>query len=264
MILNDKTAIIDGDIIPYIVGYRAYKHDYDIQRTKQEVDNFLSDIYAATSCDKYIIALKAEKNFRKSINKDYKANRKKALKIKYKKEIIQYLKSYYGCLSLNPFEADDVCACIAHSLNYQNTVIVHTDKDLDQIKGLHYNPLKNNHYEVQGFGTISLQKKGKKAKLNATGDLMLLSQLLMGDPVDNIKGVPRIGPVKTYKLLKDCNSLHDGLQIVIKEYKKYFDDKEQCGITEFYKNYLMCYIMKYKLDKIPEATRFIDKFMVNE
>ena len=63
--------------------------------------------------------------------------------------------------------------------------IASTDKDMDMIQGWHYNWRKDEKYYVDEF--------------DAT--MFFYKQLLMGDPVDNIVGIPKIGVKKSEKIV---------------------------------------------------------------
>ena len=84
-------------------------------------------------------------------------------------------------------EADDMVrikATECASLN-QDFTVVHIDKDLDCIPGKHYNPKKETFYD------IDVDK----------ADLFYWTQMLKGDPTDNLPGLPKIGPKKAEKML---------------------------------------------------------------
>ena len=96
-------------------------------------------------------------------------------------------------------EADDAVAIASTKGNYW---IVHVDKDLDQLPGWHYNPVKDEEYYVTEFeGLYSFYK-----------------QILTGDRVDNIEGLRGIGPVKADKILKDCTTERELYEACIKAY----------------------------------------------
>jgi hypothetical protein len=96
-------------------------------------------------------------------------------------------------------EADDSVGIASTEGNYW---IVHVDKDLDQLPGWHYNPVKDEEYYVTEFeGLYSFYK-----------------QILTGDRVDNIEGIRGIGPVKADKILKDCTTEEELYAACIKAY----------------------------------------------
>ena len=82
-------------------------------------------------------------------------------------------------------EADDA---VGIESNRYKAWIVHVDKDLDQLPGWHYNPVKDEEYYIT-------EEEGLKN---------FYLQMLTGDRVDNIVGLRGIGPVKANKILKDA------------------------------------------------------------
>lgn len=70
-----------------------------------------------------------------------------------------------------------------------DTVIVTLDKDLDQVAGWHYNFVTKKRYWVT-------PEEGK---------YFFYQQVLTGDRIDNIPGLPKVGPVKAKKILGEIS-----------------------------------------------------------
>jgi DNA polymerase-1 len=147
----------------------------------------------------------SDKSFRNDRYDLYKANRKETpddLKLQF-----PYFRPIVEGLGLTPiekpgFEADDVIATLATQAKAAgwDAVIVSSDKDLYQ--------LMNDHVHV--FDTmkdvwIDLEIVDKK--FGVTPDLVQEVQGLIGDPVDNIPGVPGVGPKTASKLINEYGSL---------------------------------------------------------
>lgn len=152
-------------------------------------------------------------NFRYDIDSLYKKNRVKA-----DWQYFDYIKhniipNNFNTLVVDGVEADDVVA--SYTYKYKDVIIMHDDKDLLQIPGVHI--FRNNHMIVS----------------ETEAAVYLWEQVLMGDSTDNISGVPGIGKVNAKKLLKDA-SIVNMFDIVINEYIKKFKEK---GVDEFWKNY---------------------------
>lgn len=95
------------------------------------------------------------------------------------------------------YEADDLMAtiCRRHAGEDLDVYLVSRDKDLDQLLGPHvfmYDPGKDRVIDVQTM----IEEKGYGP------DRAVEAQMLMGDSVDNVKGVDGVGPKKTADLLK--------------------------------------------------------------
>ena len=95
------------------------------------------------------------------------------------------------------------------------TVIATIDKDLDNTPGWHYNWNKGEMYWVS---------EGEATK-------KFYTQLLTGDKVDNIQGIPGIGPKKAEKVLEGCETEEDYYYSVLEAYHNYYDNQECDGNT---------------------------------
>ena len=199
-------ALLDGDILVYRVGFGANDETEGIARSR--MDESIEKILEAVRADSYEVFLTSsdKSNYRHAIFPDYKANRK-APKPTHYDLLRDYLVSEHKAEMVHGQEADDAMA-IAQVLAGKDTIICTIDKDLDQIPGWHYNFVKGLKYKVTEF----------------EGLLKLYTQLLMGDAVDNIKGIPGIGPKKAEKLLEGCISEQDMYNAVEAAYKAAFPE----------------------------------------
>jgi DNA polymerase-1 len=94
-----------------------------------------------------------------------------------------YMKKAHPCWIYEGLEADDVMSL----MQTNDTIICTIDKDLDQVEGLHYNWNKIGVYEIT-------EEEGTK---------FFYRQILMGDPTDGYKGCPKIGKVKSQRIVDD-------------------------------------------------------------
>lgn len=174
-------AIIDGDIVCFRCAASAENDELWIatSRTKELVEQILHD----TGADEYEVWLTGKGNFRYTVYPEYKANRIGMVRPKWEKEVKEYLIADFGANVSDGCEADDMMG--AHQT--ENTIICTIDKDLKQIPGSHYNFVKREKF------TVSREE----------ADRFFYYQLLVGDPTDNIKGVPGIGKVKAERLLSN-------------------------------------------------------------
>jgi len=88
----------------------------------------------------------------------------------------------------------------------EHTCICSIDKDLDQIPGWHYNFVKQIKYKIT-------PEEGLKH---------FYTQLLTGDRIDNIMGVPGVGPKTAEKILKQCVTEEELFNAVKQTYQKAF------------------------------------------
>lgn len=150
-----------------------------------------------------------------STKKGYKTQRKQEKPFHYH-NIAAYLLGKYTCKLAIGIEADDAMAMDQR----ENTIICSRDKDLRQVEGWHYSwpcgkQLAIGPMLVDKLGSISIGK----GKILGTGLKFFYSQIITGDPVDNIPGLPGYGPVKAYNLLHDCNSERELYEVVQTCYK---------------------------------------------
>lgn len=185
-----KIALIDADFLMYSVGF-ACEDDEDPQMAKNRLTEWLTDIvYMDLLCDDYVAYTTGPGNFRYEVAKTvpYKGNRKDMKRPKHLDALKEHLKRL-GAIETVGIEADDAVAML-NAKEPGKYIMVHVDKDLDQLVGEHYNPNKCERYTISDF----------EASYN------FWTQMLTGDRVDNIPGLAGIGPKKAEKILKDCNT----------------------------------------------------------
>lgn len=200
-------ALIDADIVIYRVGYTTENEDgfVAIARARDMLEGMLAEV-GATEYRSFISD--SANNYRLKIFPEYKANRVQP-KPKHYQLIKDYIYSDWGGELAFEQEADDALGIEqskCFSENYES-VICSIDKDLHQIPGKHYNFVKKELYEVT----------------EAEGIKFFYQQLLTGDTVDNIKGCPGIGAVKSAKLLSLVDNAEDYYKVVKTAYKVAFD-----------------------------------------
>ena len=192
-------AIVDADFLVYKVGFS--NEDEEERWALNRLTEWFTDIiYMRLKCDDYRAWITGKTNFRFEVATTipYKGNRKDAPKPKHYDALRKHLMKLGAEMSEGE-EADDAVAIASTKGNYW---IVHVDKDLDQLPGWHYNPVKDEEYYVTEFeGLYSFYK-----------------QILTGDRVDNIEGLRGIGPVKADKILKDCTTERELYDACLKAY----------------------------------------------
>lgn len=197
-----KLALIDADFLAYSVGF-ACEDDEDPRMAKNRLTEWLTDIvYMDLKCEDYVAYITGSNNFRYDVAKTvpYKGNRKDMKRPKHLDALKEHLKRL-GAVETVGIEADDAVA-ILNAREPDKYVMVHVDKDLNQLPGCHYNPNKCEKYFVAQ----------EEANRN------FWTQMLTGDRVDNIPGVAGIGPVKAKKVLKECKTYEEMEAAVLKVY----------------------------------------------
>jgi DNA polymerase-1 len=150
--------------------------------------------------------------FRNELAPDYKANREEqpediGIAFPYVHQILQAFK--IPIIIVDNFEADDVIGTLAKQAARQGyeVYMVTPDKDYGQLveeKILMYKPSRmGNGIEILGVDDIN-------KKWSIVHPLQVIDMLgLMGDSVDNIPGVPGIGPKTAAKFIAEYGSMEE-------------------------------------------------------
>lgn len=238
------TALIDGDILLYEIGFATQKKTESgeilpstVEEVNELVDNRIKEICAAVyATEPPKIYLTGTGNFRFNIAKrrDYKGNRKQIKPFHYK-YIKAYLQSQWGAEVVNGMEADDaLCIEQTSRISSRDSIICSRDKDLKQCPGYHYTWEcgKQGSWGPAWVDTVgNLQLKGPK-KLTGTGNLFFYSQLLTGDSTDTYDGLPGCGPIRAYAILQGAESEGDMYQRVLGAYRDKFDGAAEEMVVE--------------------------------
>ena len=146
-------------------------------------------------------------NFREevAVTKPYKGHRKNEKPL-HTDNIKAYMYYQLGAEIAYGMEADDLLA-----INQaEDTVICTRDKDLRQVPGWHYGWKCGKQEEFpltkyDEFGEIEFIPSSNK--IVGGGYLFYATQMVTGDTVDNIPGLPLQGPAKAYQRLKECDTI---------------------------------------------------------
>lgn len=163
-------------------------------------------------------------NFRYAVakTKPYKGTRKNPKPFHFY-NITVYLLANYNCVvSRGGVEADDMMCIHQSSSAPESTIICSRDKDLRICPGWHYSWECGKQASVgptftDRFGSL---QKGGNGKTLGYGLKFFFYQLLTGDTADNIPGLPLVGDVKAYKLLKDVETEREAYDIIVSLYKE--------------------------------------------
>ena len=200
-------VLVDADIIAYRAAFSA-KNDSEGQARKTVDDICGGILYDCFYPEEYTLGentwfyLTGSNNFRYDIAtiKRYKGQRGE--KPDHLDATRDQLQTEWLAEVVEGQEADDAIGIKATELNGDCT-IVSIDKDLLMIPGTHYNFVKKEWTEVS----------------QEQGDYFFYKQLLTGDQVDNIQGVPGIGPKKAEKAYKECTTVQEMYAKAVEMYK---------------------------------------------
>jgi len=194
-------ALVDADILVYRFGFASEGDPAEFALAR--LSEFLDNLYIELSVDEVWGYLTGTNNFRHEIavTAPYKGNR--VMEKPYHFQLLrEYMERAWGFEVIDGMEADDAIGIEAYRNEPEETIIVSIDKDLNMIRGNHFNFVKDEKYYVTDEEAIR----------------NFYLQILTGDKVDNIIGLQGIGPVKSKKLLKDCNTELEMYEAVLKAY----------------------------------------------
>lgn len=240
--------LVDGDIIRYRCAFAAEKTRYLVTHVDQWLAEFetakeakdfaeksnpagvvwsrkeVQPVEFALQCAKTTLEALMERfkpwaikpiltgpgNFRDTlaVTKPYKGNRLEA-KPKHYNAVADYLIEHWNAYVVRGIEADDAIG-INLTADPERSVSVSTDKDLDQIAGWHYDWVGSELYYVS----------------RRDADFALYTQILAGDPTDNIPGIPGIGTAKARKILEGAKNRQELCERAWTTYKDNGFDKE--------------------------------------
>lgn len=189
-------------------------------------DDIINVILDKANASHYVGYLGNSKSFRYDVYPEYKANRKDFTKPLHFKELKDYLVSKWKFELLNNgLEADDAVNIARNILkeNY-NIFITTTDKDLIKC-------IPGKYINAKDLSIVRTSKeKAKEA---------FWTSMIVGDGVDNIKGIAGSGKKAAEKLFKDKLSEEFPLLVLSSYINKY----NKQGKEEFNKNYQLLYIL---------------------
>ena len=207
----------DGGIIP--LQLEEVNHRID-----EKIAYICAEVY---STEPPLLFSTGRTNFRNEIAKKqvYKGTRKSDKPFHWK-YVRAYMKAHYEFIEEEGLEADDTAAMYqVERLKMKDTILCSRDKDWAIVPGFHFK------WEVAGQPSVGphwvdkighLEVVGNKCK--GDGLSFFYYQMLAGDAVDNISGLYRIGPLKSYNHLKDCTTIQELHSKVEGLYRQYHGD----------------------------------------
>jgi len=261
-------ALIDADILHYEAAFVGSDKETGEIHSFDYVEaiflNKIQEILTAVGATSYTLFLTGEGNFRYDVAtvKPYKGTRLPDKPFHYN-NLKAYILSLPETVLCEGYEADDGMA-IAQT---KETVICTRDKDLRQVPGLHYGweiglqpefPLQY----VDKLGKLTLtttyteEGKVKGKNLKGTGLKFFYSQLVSGDPVDNIPGIPGLGIIAAYEALTDALSESELYSAVQGMYEKKYGEEWEERMTE--QAYLLWMVRELNPDGSPIMWEYKD------
>jgi 5'-3' exonuclease len=183
--------------------------------------NRLEEIY---EIEKVITFNNSRGNFRKLLDPNYKANRKKQEHPKLLNKMHEEIAAIYSSKSCYGMETDDLVATywkkLTDELGQNNVIIVSLDKDYKQLPCILY----NYHYQHQTISNISY----KESLYN------FYSQMIIGDSADNVNYCKGYGKAYVKRLFQDCETNYQFTKKTYELYKEIYKSKGK-------QKYIQCY-----------------------
>lgn len=236
--------LIDADILRYELGFaaevawRGIKEDPEVlppfdfvrEMLHDRIESIKEEVEADEPCTYY---LTGDTNFRFDLAtvKPYKGTRK-GVKPWHFDNLTVYMRDVLNAVITDGIEADDLIT-VDHLASGGSTIICSRDKDLRQVPGWFYSwelgkQAQFGPYLVPQEGWL---KMGEKNKLTGCGLAFFYSQMLTGDVVDNVPGLPGCGPVKAYKIITE-HTTNVWPQVVCREYAEHYGDYWEDRVLE--------------------------------
>lgn len=218
---SERVAIIDADSICFIAHWDSDSKSFDksLEDILQSTDQIISNILITIGASKYIgfvgYGRCAERN---AVYPEYKANRKDKEPLKHLRAIKDHMVDKWKFVGLHGIEADDMVNSVRVKID--GSIICAIDKDLLMLEGTHYNYKKNE------WVTVSQEDAA----------LYFWKSMIIGDSVDNIKGLEGKGKAFADKLLLNIDDEQSLRIVVFEEYINHYGEYE--GISKFYQNYI--------------------------
>jgi len=193
-----------------------YTRKEDAKYLMQSWDNFKRKLDATMKkvyCDEFMMAVGGRDNFRLNMFPDYKNNRHRNPKKQNKfVPMIRQLAVREGLAVFADYrEADDYIRtwAIECARTGREYIVCTIDKDLRCIPGKYYNMMKEEMETITEHEAMRLYYE----------------QLIMGDPTDNIPGLPGVGPKTARSLLLRCETKKEYRKEVMALYRSFYDDE---------------------------------------
>lgn len=175
-----------------------YYEAYNINIARNYLKEIATSLTTKAGCGEYVMVTGGVgKNFRYSINPNYKSNRKKQAKPIMLDKVREMVFREFPVVYTPNLEADDTCRILLEE--DKDNVVVSIDKDLRTFSGKIY----DSQHDVMRFISPTQAENNFKR------------QLLMGDSCDGYSGLPKVGKATADKLILGGITIDDIAQMYI-------------------------------------------------
>lgn len=238
-----RRPLIDGDILLYEVGFAVeagWKAENKeglppFDRAADSLDMRIANICAVVEAtEPPVLYLTGKTNFRYEIAKRTPYKDRPSAKPFHYHNLKAYVKGTRNYIESAGMEADDELA-LEQTRCPSETIICSRDKDLRAVPGWHYS--WENHLQPQWgpmlvdvFGKIELSPD--RRVLRGYGAKFFYSQILTGDKVDSIPGLPKCGAVGAFECLETANTIGECYKRVVEAYRPLYGPLAEAEVLE--------------------------------
>lgn len=244
------TLLIDGDPIAHAASHASKDIDEegfarDTETVEASIDAAINNIFYTLdekydiTVNQYKIFISGAGNFRKIINKDYKANRKKTIRPPLLGDALNYLKESWDSFVCDGKEADDgvvatwwsMLSSDFYDLENDLTIICSLDKDFKTVPCMFFD-----YYHSRNEIVIVSPLEANR---------FFFTQMITGDHGDSIIGIPRKGIKGAEKALDGISTEFGMRRKVFDMYREKYGNKAR---REYTKNHMMLYMLRDGID----------------
>lgn len=220
---NGEEVVRDADFACHILDERVRDIEIACEADEPSILYMTDDLYLNSRVNRKrkregLDPLPFIPNFRYdvAVSRPYKERTGK--KPFHYKNLTAHILDHYETRVVGGIEADDAL-CI-DGYKQRGIVICSRDKDLRQVPAIHYSwecgkQREWGPFRVKGLGHIEKKVKGG---IFGYGPMFFYAQMIVGDVVDSIPGLPKGGPVLAEKLLKGCSTEQQMFRAVSEAY----------------------------------------------
>lgn len=196
-VVPGRVVHVDGDFLAYHCSYEKDDEPKTPGEILHNVETSLNTLMGAAGASKaqiYLTPKDSDKGNRYNIAlcKEYQGNRQDKPKPRYLHVTRESMRVTMGAIMCKDHEADDGMSAAQYAAiaagKRDLSIIATKDKDLRMVPGLHLEWKTGNINEADSFGWVMAED----SKMLGYGSLFFWAQVLMGDSVDNIGGLPLV------------------------------------------------------------------------
>ena len=215
--------LIDADSLIYSSCCGIESLDEAIAKFTENYTAIVNTLEENYEIEKVISFAKSKGNYRKIIDKNYKANRIYP-KPKFWDELSENVVDHFSMKQAFGMETDDLVATywynLAEEVGRDNVMIVSLDKDYKQLPALIYN--------YHGLHKTIYDISEEAAKNN------FYTSMIVGDSADNVNYCKGYGKKYAEKLFQDCKTDYQYTRKLFELFKKIYKQKAR-------EKYVACY-----------------------